>query len=190
MKNKKPEKGSIEYISKRKKNTILRTILFFGAAFSVLAIGYFSTGTTKNYLTIIAMLGMLPASRSAVEMIISLRVKEVDETLFHKMEELSKNAAFDLQYNLYFTSEKQNYPVDVLFVTNNCIIGYKNDAKYELKDVKKHMETYMKKDGYSPKIINIVKEESKFILAVKNNLNNKPSQEDLRMEYALKLLSL
>lgn len=190
MKKNKPHKGDIAYISYRKRTTIIRTILLFGVAFSVLGIGYFSTGSIQNYLTIIAMLGMLPAARATVEMIISLKVKEVDTKIFQKMNTLSKDAMFDLQYNLYFTSESKNFSVDVLFVTNNCIIGYKEYPKYNLKEAKKHIETYMKKDGYSPQNISIVSEENKFISALNNNLNNKPSEQDLRMEHSLKLLSV
>lgn len=190
MKKKKPLKGQMSYISNRKKTTIIRTILLFSASFAVLGIGYFSTGSLQNYFTIIGVLGMLPAARSAVEMIISLRVKEIDKDLYKKLENIVISTDFDLQYNLYFTSESRNYAVDALFVTNNCIIGLKVNPKYDCKDAKKHIETYMKKDGYIPKNINIMTEESKFISAIKNNLKNKPTEQDLKMEYSLKLLSV
>lgn len=190
MKKKKPLKGHVSYIANRKKATIIRTIVLFIASFAVLGIGYYSTGSLQNYFTIVGVLGMLPAARSAVEMIISLRVKEIDKDLYMKLENIVTSANFDLQYNLYFTSESRNYAVDALFVTNNCIIGLKNDPKYKSQDAKKHIETYMKKDGYLPNNINIMTEESKFISAIKNNLNNKPTEQDLKMEYSLKLLSV
>lgn len=190
MKKQKVKKGEFSYIANRKKMTILRTILLFGVAFAVLGIGYYGTGSIKNYFTIISMLGMLPAARAAVEMIVTLRVRQIDEKLYLEMQKVSESSKFDLLYNLYFTSENRNYSVDVLFVTNNCILGYKENPNYDLKDLKSHINTYMKKDGFSPKNINIMTEKSKFLSAVNNNLNNKQSEQDLRMEHSLMLLSV
>ena len=173
MKKRKFKKGDIEYILKRKKNTALRTILLFGVAFAVLGIGYFGTGSIQNYFTIIAMLGMLPAARSAVEMIVTLRVQQIDEHLYHEVEEITRNTEIKVIYNLYFTSEKRNYPVEVLLVTNNCIVGYKSNPAYEIKDLRSHIETYLRKDGFEPSNIQIFHEKSKFISALKNNSNKK-----------------
>lgn len=190
MKKIKIEKGNIHYLSSHKKATVIRTILLFTLSFSILGIGYFSTGKIENYLTIVAVLGVLPATRSAVEMIAVLRVKEIDKFLYNKFNDLTKKSNLSLQYNLYFTNEKKNFPIDVLFVTNQCIIGYTTNKKCICKNAKTHIETYMKKDGYAPKNINIVSEESNFISAIKNNLESTPSSLDKKMEYSLKLLSI
>ncbi len=190
MKKNKPQKGNIQYLTYRKKITIIRTFLLFLLAFTILMTGYLSTGSVENYLTIIGILGILPATRSAVEMIAVLRVKPINDAIYQKYSDLTAQSKLDLQYNLYFTTNKKNFSIQVLFVTNECIIGYTTDKKCNIKDAKIHIQTYMKKDGFTPKNVNVFSEESKFLLAIKNNLENKPSLLDSKMEHALKLLSI
>jgi hypothetical protein len=190
MKKSKPQKGEIQYISARKKATIIRTTLLFILSFSILSVGYFSTGGIENYLTIIGVLGVLPATRSAVEMITILRVKPISKPLYNKLYKLTKNSELFLQYNLYLTSEKKNFPIDALFVINQSIIGYTTNEKCNCKNAKSHILAYMKKDGYSPKNVNIVAEESKFILAINSNLKSIPNSLDNKIVHALKLLSI
>ena len=62
-------KGCYGYLTRQKKKEIIKTVLFFALSLSVFAIGYATTGTKKNLLTIVAMLGFLPASKSMVSMI-------------------------------------------------------------------------------------------------------------------------
>ena len=69
------KKGEYTYLSQRKKQEILKTIIMFGISAAVFLMGYLSAGSKNNLLTIAAVLGCLPASKSAVSMIMNLRVK-------------------------------------------------------------------------------------------------------------------
>ena len=69
------KKGEDTYLSQRKKQEILKTIIMFGISAAVFLMGCLSTGSKNNLLTIVAVLGCLPASKSAVSMIMNLRVK-------------------------------------------------------------------------------------------------------------------
>ena len=57
-------KGSYLYLDTQKKYEIARTIIYFAISFAIFFAGYSLTGTKKNLLTIVAVLGMLPASKS------------------------------------------------------------------------------------------------------------------------------
>ena len=69
----KVQKGSFGYLEKQRKRGLIRTILFFAISLAVYLLGYLTTGSNQNYLTIAAVLGCLPASRSAVNTIMYYR---------------------------------------------------------------------------------------------------------------------
>ena len=59
-------KGTFNYLDTQRKYEIARTIIYFAVSFSLFIAGYITTGTRKNLLTVVAVLGMLPASKSLV----------------------------------------------------------------------------------------------------------------------------
>ncbi len=79
-------KGAYGYITNRKKFTALRTALYFAISLSLYVAGYVTTGSNKNLLTIVAVLGCLPSCKSAVNMIIFLRAKGCSAELKTKLE--------------------------------------------------------------------------------------------------------
>ena len=52
-------KGNPGYLDYKKKVEIIRTIIYFGMVAAVFTLGYVQTGTRKNLLTIVAILGWL-----------------------------------------------------------------------------------------------------------------------------------
>lgn len=68
-------KGSRDYIRTQRVYEILRTALYFGISLSLFAAGYIATKSKLNLLTVAAVLGCLPASKSAVSMIMFLRYR-------------------------------------------------------------------------------------------------------------------
>ena len=95
-------KGDYLYFEQKTKMEILKTIVFFGISAALYLAGVITTGNNKNYLTIVAVLGCLPASKSAVSMIMYLKVKKCS---FNTYEYISKKVGDNVgAYNLYFTS--------------------------------------------------------------------------------------
>ena len=70
MKKKKNQnKGQKGYLAWNKKMSICKTLVLFAISFAVYAMGIWSTGSNQNLLTIVAVLGCLPACRSAANLI-------------------------------------------------------------------------------------------------------------------------
>ena len=59
-------KGTFGYLDTQKVYEIIRTVLFYSISIAIFVTGYVTTGTKKNLLTIVAVLGVLPASKSLV----------------------------------------------------------------------------------------------------------------------------
>ena len=66
---KKIEKGVPGYLDYKKKIEIIRTVIYFGIVAAIFFLGYFQTHTRLNLLTVVAVLGCLPASKALVGVI-------------------------------------------------------------------------------------------------------------------------
>ena len=63
---KKTEKGMPGYLNYKRKIEIIRTLAYFGIVIAILLLGYFQTGTKLNLLTVVAIVGCVPASKVVV----------------------------------------------------------------------------------------------------------------------------
>lgn len=60
---KKVEKGKPGYLNYKKKAEILRTVIYFAIVAAIFLLGYTQTHTRLNLMTVVAVLGCLPASK-------------------------------------------------------------------------------------------------------------------------------
>ena len=63
---KKIQKGKPGYLNYKRKVEILRTVIYFVIVLAIFALGYWQTHTRLNLLTVVAILGCLPASKALV----------------------------------------------------------------------------------------------------------------------------
>ena len=147
---KRVKKGEYGYLSYEKKVTVIRTILYFALSIALYVIGYVTTKTNKNLLTVVAILGMLPASKSAVNMIMYLKAKGCSEAVWEKvLKKVPDKALYGLNvlYDLYFTSYQKNFQVSAAVIKGNCICALTEDAKCDSKAGEKHIEAMLTKNG-------------------------------------------
>ena len=85
-------KGKFGYIAKMRKNALIRTAVLFLIAVIIFAVGYFIYLKKENFLTIFAVLMVLPAARSLVNSIMFLRFRSCDERIKDKVDELIEEA--------------------------------------------------------------------------------------------------
>ena len=128
-------KGTYLYLDTQRKYEIVRTVIFYAIAIALFVVGYVTTGTKKNLLTIVAVLGVLPASKSLVSVIMFLRYKSFKE-------KISCEGLLNA-YDMVFTSEKINYNVSHLCVSDNCVIGYSEDPKFDENKFKDHVTSIL-----------------------------------------------
>lgn len=138
-------KGQFEYASYKKKSEFLKTIIAFAIPLSLFIMGYYTTHTKANLLTIVAVLGLLPASKMLVSALMNARVKCADSDTRLKID--SSIGELAGLYNMYFTSYESNFYICHMIVTKDSIIGYTTDSKFEEDKFKKHLEKHLKLDG-------------------------------------------
>ena len=127
MKKKKNQnKGQKGYLAWNKKMSICKTLVLFAISFAVYAMGIWSTGSNQNLLTIVAVLGCLPACRSAANLIALLRCHEISESDYRKISAKIRTA--ESLTDLEFTSYERTYQVQHMALSGVELIGYMADC--------------------------------------------------------------
>lgn len=121
MNRQKIKQGDFGYISHKKKTEILKTIVFFAIPLSLYIAGYATTKSRLNVLTIVAILGMLPASKQLVSMIMYLKAHGISEA----DHEAIKEAVVPLcnSYDNIFTTYEKTYEVPSVVIRNGNVCG-------------------------------------------------------------------
>lgn len=175
---KKHTKGDYLYMQSKKKTEILKTVLFFGISAALYLAGYLTTGSNKNYLTIVAILGCLPASKSAVSMIMYLKAKGCSEKIYKLIsKKLGEKAG---AYNLYFTSYDKNYDMSHVFVKGMTIIGFTENPKVSESGFEEHIKTVLNRDAIKGVNVKAYKDLDKYLTRIEQmqSLENEKSREE------------
>ena len=187
MKNK-VNKGNYFYLKKKRKQELFKTILFFGISASIFLAGYLVTQTKANYLTIVAILGCLPASKSAVSTIMYFRIKECSKDFFTLFQKKFGNIG---SFHLLFTSYDKNFPTSHLFVKNLGIIAYSEGKDTDAKAFEEHIKTIINREGIKNVHVKLFKEKEKYLQRMEQMVTTEHENEkDVQILRTLHSVSL
>ncbi len=153
-------KGRRNYLNTQKKYELLKTIILFALPLAIYIAGYVSTGSNMNYLTIVAVLGFLPACKSLVQTIMYLRYKSCPAELAD-MIDAAKGELTDL-YDCVFTAYQDTFKVDHLVVCGNTICGVTTDKAFKEKEFQTHLDKILKADSIKNVTIKVFTDEKKY----------------------------
>ncbi|MCI8800220.1 hypothetical protein NSB25_21240 [Acetatifactor muris] len=139
-------KGTKNYLRTQKKYEVIRTIIYFAISISLFTAGYLQTGRRANLLSIVAVLGCLPASKSAVSAVMFLRFKSCKAQAAAEIEEHSQGLR--CLYDMVFTSYRRNFVVSHLAVCGNTVCGYAERTDFAENEFNKHISEILKLDGH------------------------------------------
>lgn len=134
-------KGDAGYIRARKKKILLKTILEFGIVIALLILGIVETGSRQNLLTVVAVLGCLPASKALVELIMLMPYHSIKKEMAAEVEQHAY--LLTRVYDMVFTSEKNIMPVEAIVISGNTICGYCSKTKADMNFIAKHLKQYL-----------------------------------------------
>lgn len=172
-------KGDRDYLKKKRTRVIVLTIIYFAAALSVFLIGYITTGSKRNLLTVVAVLGLLPACKSTVNMIMFLRAKGCSQDVANLIEEHSGRLIS--MFDMYFTSYSKNFSISHMVVENKVIIGLTEDVKFDSKAFNEHIETMLKNAGHNNVTISVTDSVDKYLVML-DNMNSELYPEDEKIK--------
>ena len=154
-------KGTKGYLKTQRIYEIIRTILFFAISASLFIAGWIATGTRMKLLTVVAVLGVLPASKALVSVIMFCRYGGLGE---EDAEEIERHAV-DLSclYDVVFTGREKTFEVDHLTVKGNQIVGYSHQKNFNEQDFSKHLTPLLKADSFKDVGIKVFTSRTKYV---------------------------
>lgn len=165
-KNNRMVKGQYGYIDRQRKKVIIWTIFLFAVALGLFGMGIWSTGTKKNLLTIVAILGCLPACKSAVQVIMLLKAKGCSKELKDRVSTYGTD--FTELYDLFFTSYEKNYQVSHMVIKGSVVLGCTEDAKCDTSACEKHLDGLLKRGGCKGVAVKIYEDVQKYCEGLEN----------------------
>lgn len=154
-------KGDPGYIRKRKRFVILKTVVLFGVVAALLILGIIETKTRLNLLTLVAVLGCLPASKSLVEVIMLLPHHTIAGDTAEEIKKKTENLT--TVYDLVLTSEKQIMPIDCIVICDNTICGYTSSKKTDTAFAAKHIKQILYANQFTNVSVKIFDQYTAFI---------------------------
>lgn len=142
----KAKKGEFGYIHSEKIKRVLVTLVLFLIPLAAFIGGVVVTGTKNNIITVIALVGCLPACRSLVSAIMMCMQKSMDSAVYEKI----KAHAGDLvmSYEMYLTTYEKSTFVESFAVCGNKVVGYSSRIQGSPQFVEQHVKKTLKQNGY------------------------------------------
>ncbi len=183
-------KGVAGYISSRKKRVIIKTLLQFGIVGALIALGIWQTGDRLNWLTLVAILGCLPASKTLVEAIMLFPHHSIDKEKATEIE--TKTTCITASYDMILTTKDHIMPIDSVVISNNTICGYTSSEKVDLNFAAKHIKQMMLANHFHDVSVKIFDNYTQFLTRAEgmNNIASIDKPDTKKHEEALKNLIL
>ncbi len=154
-------KGDYGYIKAQKKIEIIKTAVMIIMPATLYVAGFLATGSNKNLLTFVAILGCLPMARCLVNLILFMRAGVCcSEETYKKIVGAGVAVTY---FDLYYTSYKNNFPIASLHLKKGCLIYYTEDKEVNEDAFMKHMEEAMNLCGGKQLTIKLYKDVDKYI---------------------------
>ena len=147
---KKVNKGDYGYIRYEKKKRLLITVALFLIPLAAFLAAFLITGTKKNIITVIAMVGCLPACRALVNMIMMWMQKPMDEKVYKKIRE--HEGELEVTYETYLTTYEKSVFVESFAICGNKVIGYTSHMDGSTQFIEDHVRGILKQNGYKVEV--------------------------------------
>lgn len=153
-------KGDYGYPEYEKKRVIIRTIVYFAISLAVFALGWISAGTRSNLLTIVAVLGLLPASKSLVAVVMYVRIPKFSREIYEEI--ASRTGTLKAVYSMYLTSYKRNFAINCLAARDKNLIGFTQFGECDAQACEAHIKDMLNQNSIKGITVKIFKEQHKF----------------------------
>ena len=165
----KAERGKPGYINSLKKKYLVISIVEFAIVAAVFVLGYLQTGSRLNLLTVVAILGCLPASKNLVEFIVVAPHKGIETAKYEELEE--KAPQIIKVYDLVVAGQAKLMQLDVVVISGNTVCGYASSEKTDEAKLADFLKKLFSAGGYEKITVKIFHDYKAF-LARAEGMNN------------------
>lgn len=179
-KDMKVQKGDFGYIQWQKKQRILVTLGLFFIPLVAFVIGVLVTGTRNNLITVIAVVGCLPACRSLVGVIVMWMQKPMEEELYQEIRPHQKELT--MAYELVVTTYEKNAFLDAVAICGNKVAAYSSRMKESPEYIEQHIRKILKQNGYKTEV-KVFKEKRAYLDRLDHlNAHKAELERDIKFE--------
>lgn len=175
-------KGQPGYVKARKQKYLLGAVVEFAVVIAIFVTGYIQTGSRLNLLTVVAVVGCLPAAKMLVEFITMAPYQSVEEAKYRELEE--KAPLILKAYDMIITSSQKVMPLDAVAVSGHVVCGYAGNPKTDEAALEKHIKEILKNNHYDKMTVKIFHDYTAFLSRAEgmNNIAAVEQKESLRRE--------
>ena len=176
----KTAKGEYGYIRWEKKRRLLVTLGLFTLPVAAFVGGVLVTGTKQNLITVVALVGCLPACRSLVGLIMMGMQKSMTEENYQAIRAHQGNLV--MAYELVLTTYEKNAFLDAIAVCGNKVVGYSSRLDCSPEFMEQHVRKILKQNGYKTEV-KILKDRKKYLERLDYlNAHKEELERDIRFE--------
>lgn len=179
-------KGIYGYLSARRRQTIVLVIVLLIIVFGMYFGAYAYFGTNQNWFTIFAALICLPTAKIAVSMIMYLKASGCSSAAHEEIEQHLSD--LPSAYELYMTTDKQNYALSHVTVGAGSVIALTEDPKCDTGSCQIHIRSMMQGNGYHGYTVKVFGSLNSYITRL-DQLTELGADKDSKDDEVLQLLA-
>lgn len=179
-------KGEYGYRDSHKKMRVFLTGLLTAAIMAqLIARSFTDSQATKNILTVMAILTVLPMANMASPLIASWKYRTPSEAFHQKMVPYEKNG--EVLYDLIVTTKEHVIPLDAAAVHPAGIFAYCTSSRLNTGKAEKELQELLKNNRISLKL-RLITDEKSFFRRLDSLKPASEYEDDGTLEYAARLL--
>ena len=184
------KKGEFGYLNNRQKTALIRTGILFGFTLLLVIMGRVIFTEHEKVFVICAILSVLPASMSMVNLIMFYKYHTGRREIFDELENVKGN--INILYDCVFTTDQKSYGTEAVAVVNKNIIALSEYENINTSELEKHFSYMTRKNGFKNWTIKVFTDYSKFrdrikYLADKDLSPNSTDKEVIELVKAISL---
>lgn len=182
----KVEKGKKGYLNAQKKKYLLYTIVEFAIVISVFVLGYMQTGSRLNLMTVVAVIGCLPASKMLVEFIVMAPHKSIEQCKYKEIEE--KAPLITKVYDLLVSGEDKLMKIDAVVISGHTICGFTSSEKTDESLAAKYIKEMLANNKCEKTTVKIFHDYKAFLTRAEgmNSIADVQQADNSRIERKIK----
>ena len=154
---KRTPKGKAGYVRYEKLKRFLIMLLMFAIPIGIYISAYMITGTNRNIMTIVAVVGIVPAARFAVNWIMIMMSRDAEPAAVETTEKIAGDLVHG--YELTVTAYEGRMPLDAVVVCGNEVVclSTKGD-KSQFAFMEKHITKILNSNNYFNSNVRIIQD--------------------------------
>lgn len=174
-----PEKGTIDYLNKKKKMNLMMTIFCFLAVIIIYATGLIIYKNNRSVYTVIAAVAALPAAKALLSFIMVAPYKPLSKDQVAAVKKTVEGKLFQVLYDLVITSEEKAMQLSLVLIYSGHILIYSSNPKQNDSELEAYIKKIVTCKYSSIKVYNDLNELLKRAESISHNEKGENNSDDI-----------